>query len=130
MATLRSYRLLNSVEAGITLGSALETLLSGSAGRTSEMSALLSTRGNSRRMAGSSITITAFVNSPTMLNIIFGATTSVTSAACTAVTASPIAMASVANNYAALQIVSANSVSWGIFINSTYYEVNVRTVLC
>ena len=128
MSTLRSLRLLGAVEAGTVDGTQLQVYLT-NAGRASEFSALLANRGQSRRMAGSALTMAAIVISPKAIDIVFAGATSFTNAACSAVVASPIAMSSVSNNTASLQGVSANAVAWGIFVNSIYYEVNVRTIL-
>ena len=128
MSTLRSLRLLGAVEAGTVSGSQLETYLA-DLGRRAEMSVLLSNRGQSRRMAGNSMTMTAITTSPAAINIVFQAATTATSAACTAVVSSAIAMNSVANSISSLNVVGANSVAWGLFSTSSYYETNVRTTL-
>ena len=128
MSTLRSIRLLNSVEAGTTTGAQLETYLA-DIGRRSELSVLLSNRGQSRRMAGSPTTMTAISASPAAINIVFQAATATTSAACQAVTASPIAMNTVANSLAGLNVLGANTVSWGMFTSSIYYQSNLKSVI-
>ena len=51
MPTLRALRLLNAVEAGTVSGAQLQTYLNDT-GRAAEFSSLLSSRGQSRRMAG------------------------------------------------------------------------------
>lgn len=128
MSTLRSLRLLGAVEAGTVTGTQLQVFLT-DLGRASEFSALLANRGQSRRMAGSSLTMSVIVLSPAAIDIIFKGATAFTSAPVSSVVASPIAMTTVSNSSGSLQVVAANTVSWGIFINSIYYEVNVRTIL-
>lgn len=128
MSTLRSLRLLGAVEAGSVNGSQLQEFLT-DAGRASEFSVLLSSRGQSRRMASSSLTMAAIVGSLEATNIVFKAATASTSAACQAVVSSPIAMVAVSNNSPSLKILGANPISWNLFNSSIYYESNVRTVI-
>jgi hypothetical protein len=128
MSTLRSLRLLGAVESGSVTGTQLETFLA-DAGRRSELSVLLSSRGQSRRMAGSPLTMAAITSSPIAINVIFQAATSETSAACQAVVKSPIAMSAISNSPTALAAVGANPISWGLFSASTYYETHIRTTL-
>lgn len=128
MSTLRSLRLLGAVEAGTVSGIQLEAYLA-DVGRRSELSVLLSNRGQSRRMANSPLTMTAITTSPAAINIVFQAATAETSAACQAVVKSPIAMYSTSNSITALDVIGANPISWGLFNTSIYYETNVRTVL-
>ena len=128
MSTLRSLRLLGAVEAGTVTGAQLETFLA-DVGRRSELSVLLSSRGQSRRMAGSPLTMGAIVSSPAAINVVFQAATTATSNACQAVVQSPIAMNSVSNSAPSLNVVVANPVSWGLFSGSTYFETNVRAAV-
>lgn len=128
MSTLRSLRLLGAVESGSVTGAQLETYLA-DVGRRSELSVLLSNRGQSRRMAGSPLTMSAITASPQAINVVFQAATKETSAACTAVVKSSMAMSSVSNSADALNVVSANSVAWNLFSTSEYYETNIRTTI-
>lgn len=128
MPTLRALRLLNAVEAGTVTGTQLQTYLTDT-GRVSEFSSLLSSRGQSRRMAGSTLTMAAIASSLAATNIVFKAATTATSAACQAVVASPIAMVAVAASVPSLNVLGANSVSWGLFNTSAYYETNIKTVI-
>lgn len=128
MSTLRSLRLLNAVESGTVNSTQLQSFLT-DAGRASEFSVLLASRGQSRRMAGSTLTMAAIVNSPAAIDIVFKSAKAETSSACQAVVVSPIAMNSVSNSRPSLLILGANNVSWGLFNASTYYEVNVRTII-
>jgi len=128
MSTLRSLRLLGAVEAGTVNGTQLQTYLADE-GRRSEFSVLLSTRGQTRRMAASPLTMTAIVNSLSATNIVFQAATTVTSAACQAVVNSAVAMNTVANNIPSLNVLAANPVAWNLFSKSQFYETNVRTVI-
>ena len=128
MSTLRSLRLLGAVEAGTVNGSQLQTYLT-DAGRSSEFSVLLSSRGQSRRMASSPLTMTAITTSAAAINIVFQSVTTTTAAACQAVVSSAVAMNSVSNSTTSLNVVGANPVAWSLFNTSPYYETNVRTVL-
>jgi len=128
MSTLRSLRLLGAVEAGTVSGAQLQTYLT-DAGRASELSVLLANRGQSRRMAGSPLTMAAIVASPAATDIVFKAATPATAAACQAVVTSAIAMNSVSNNAPSLQVLAANPVAWGLFNKSAHYESNIKTVI-
>ena len=128
MSTLRSLRLLGAVEAGTVSGVQLETYLA-DIGRRSELSVLLASRGQSRRMAGSSLTMAAITTSPAAINIVFQAATTPTAAACQAVVASASAMYTVANSIPSLNVLGSNPVAWGLFSASPYYETNVKNVL-
>lgn len=128
MSTLRSLRLLGAVEAGTVSGAQLQTYLT-DPGRSSEFSVLLASRGQSRRMAASSLTMAAIVGSSAATNIVFQAATSVTSAACQAVVSSSIAMYTVSNDIQSLTVLAANPISWALFNTSPYYETNVRTII-
>lgn len=128
MSTLRSLRLLNSVENGTVNGNQLQTYLT-DAGRLSEFSSLLSTRGQTRRMAGSTTTMAAITNSQLAIDVVFKSVTAETGYACRAVVASPIAMSSVALNALSLNTLGANAVAWGLFRKSVYYETNIRNII-
>lgn len=128
MPTLRALRLLNAVEAGTVLGTQLQTYLNDT-GRAAEFSSLLSSRGQSRRMAGSSLTMTAIAASLNAANIVFTSATSSTSAACQGVVASPVAMVAVSASIPSLNVLAANPISWALFNASTYYEPNIKTVV-
>lgn len=128
MPTLRALRLLNAVEAGTVVGTQLQTYLNDT-GRAAEFSSLLSSRGQSRRMAGSALTMTAIAASLNAANIVFKAATATTSAACQGVVASPIAMVAVSASIPSLNILAANPVSWGLFSTSSYYETNIKTII-
>lgn len=128
MSTLRSLRLLGAVEAGTVTGTQLQTYLT-DAGRNAEFAVLLSNRGQSRRMAGSALTMTAITTSQNAINTVFQAATALTNAACTAVVASATAMNTVATNTPSLNVLAANPIAWGLFRASGYYETNVRTVI-
>jgi hypothetical protein len=128
MPVLRSLRMLGSVEAGITTGAQLELLLA-DAGRKSELSVLLSSRGYSRRIANSTVTMAAVTTSAEAIKLVFKSATTLTNAACTAVVSSPIAMSSVSLSAATLNVVAANPTSWGLYSKSIYYETHVRTTI-
>lgn len=128
MSTLRSLRLINAVENGTVTGSQLQTFLTDT-GRLSEFSSLLSNRGQTRRMAGSSTTMAAITNSQLAIDIVFKSVTAETSHACKAVVASPIAMSAVAVSAPSLNTVAANSVAWNIFRKSIHYETNLRPII-
>lgn len=128
MPTLRSLRLLGSVEAGSTNSAALQTFLT-DAGRNAEFSVLLSMRGQSRRMASNELTMLAITNSAAARDTVFKAATTATSAACQAVVASAAAMSAVSVSTPSLLTVSANPVAWGLFSKSQYYETNIKPII-
>lgn len=128
MATLRSLRLLGAVEGGTVTGTQLQTFLT-DAGRSSEFSVLLSSRGQSRRMANSPLTMEAITTSQKAIGIVFQAATEKTNAACTAVVSSAVAMNSVSNSTPSLEVLAANSVAWGLFKKSAHYEANIKSVI-
>lgn len=128
MSTLRSLRLLGAVEAGTVSGAQLETYLT-NAGRRSELSVLLSSRGQSRRMAASPLTMSAIVLSPSAINIIFQSATSLTSQTCQEVVKSASAMFAVSNSASSLPVVGANLVAWDLFSTSAHYENNVKNII-
>ena len=128
MPTLRALRLLNAVEAGTVLGTQLQTYLNDT-GRAAEFSSLLSSRGQSRRMAGSTLTMTAIAASLNASNIVFKSATATNSAACQGVVASPIAMVAVAASIPSLNVLASNPISWALFNASTYYEPNIKVVV-
>jgi hypothetical protein len=128
MSTLRSLRLLGAVEAGTVSGPQLQTFLT-DAGRASEFSVLLTSRGQSRRMAGSPLTMSVIVVSPAATDIIFRAATTETSAACKAVVTSAIAMSAVSNSTPSLFVLGGNSVAWSLFKDSIHYETNIKNVI-
>lgn len=128
MSTLRPLRLLNAVESGSVNSAQLQTFLT-DVGRASELSALLTSRGQSRRMAGSPLTMTAITGSQAAIDIVLKAATTETSAACQAVVQSAVAMNTVANNTPSLNAMAANPVAWGLFSKSSHYETNIRTTL-
>lgn len=128
MPTLRSLRLLGAVESGATNGTALQAFLT-DAGRNAEFSVLLSNRGQSRRMASNTLTMTAITTSAAARDAVFKAATTETSAACQAVVTSAVAMNAVAGSTPSLLVVAANSVAWNLFNKSAHYETNVKTVI-
>lgn len=128
MSTLRSLRLLGAVEAGTVTGTKLNEFLT-DAGRSSELSVLLSSRGQSRRMASSPLTMAAITTSPIAMNTVFQSATSESSAACQAVVVSSVAMSTVANSKPSLNVIASNPVAWGLFNKSTHYEPNIKTIL-
>jgi hypothetical protein len=128
MPTLRSLRLLGSVEAGTTDGTTLQTFLT-DAGRNAEFSVLLSMRGQSRRMASNELTMTAITTSAAARDAVFKSATTATSAACQAVVASAVAMGAVAISTPSLITVADNPVAWGLFNKSPFYEVNIKNVI-
>jgi hypothetical protein len=128
MPALRAIRLLQSVEAGITLGPALNTYLTDN-GRLGEFTNLLSTRGATRRMATNQNTMDAVVLSQKAIDAVFTMALDNNNTAATAVSASAVAMSTVTGNNNSLNNVLANPVSWALFNSSPYYETNVWDVI-
>lgn len=128
MSILRSLRLLGAVEAGTVSGTQLQTFLT-DAGRRSEFSVLLSNRGQTRRMAASSLTMAAIVTCPAAVDIVFKDATADTQHAAKSVATNAGAMNLVSNNPNSLRVVAANPVSWGLFNKSSHYETNVKAIV-
>jgi len=128
MPTLRSLRLLNSVEAGTTSPAQFQTFLT-DIGRSAEFSVLLASRGQSRRMAGNTLTMVAIASSPAATNLVFQAATTLSFAACATVVQSPIAMPVVSASLLSLNTLGGNLVSWNLFKRSPFFEDEVRNVL-
>jgi hypothetical protein len=128
MPALRAIRLLQSVEAGITSGSALNVYLTDN-GRLGEFANLLSTRGQTRRMATNQLTMDAIVLSAKAIDLVFTMALSNNDTAAAAVAASAVAMTTVTGNNNSLVNVLANPVSWALFNTSAYYETNVWDII-
>jgi hypothetical protein len=128
MSTLRSLRLLGSVETGTTLGPALNTFLEDS-GRLSEFHVLLSMRGQARRMASSTTTMTAIIASPIATNAVFADTDINNPMTAKAIVANQTAITTVSNDPVTLNIVGTNPVSWDLFKGSPWYESRIKEVV-
>jgi len=134
MSTLRSIRLLNSVEAGLTLGNvtnpgpSLQTFLTDS-GRLSEFHVLLAMRGQTRRMAASSVTMQAIIDSEIATDAVFADTDINNTTAALAITKNQTAMTKVSINPSTLNVIGVNPVSWGLFIVSQWYEDNIKNII-
>ena len=96
MPMIRAMRMLNAIEGGTLSGAQLQTLLEDPA-RLGEWNVLLGMRGQARRMAASSVTMTAVIASSTAMNAVAASST-----AMNAVAASSTAMTAVANSKTAL----------------------------
>jgi DNA-binding sugar fermentation-stimulating protein len=128
MAQLRGVRLINAVANGTVLGAELETYLQDE-GRLAEFTEILSQRGQAQRIANGQTTMDAIVLSLAAKNAIFIQATASNSTAVEAVVKSSIAMGAVAASISALENVSDNPTSWGFFILSAYYEVNILNIV-
>jgi hypothetical protein len=127
MPTLRAIRLLQSVEAGNTLGAELETFLQDD-GRLGEIKFLLSMRGQTRRIATNPVTIAAFLLSPKAIDAVFTLATPSNNTASTAMVASPVAMAALSVDSSALDSIFGNVTSRNLFTASENYSENVLSV--
>jgi hypothetical protein len=128
MGLFRGLNLLQSVEAGTTLGTgtgSLQEILENSAAQTAEFGALLSTRHMARRMAGNAITMTAITSSIDAINVVFQQTTVYNFRPVQEIASNQTAMGLVANNKEAMGAVVDNAVAWNYFISSDYYEDNL-----
>lgn len=128
MPVLRSLRTLNALESGTLSPAGLEARLT-DAGHLAEFTNLLSTRGQTRRMAANSLTMSAIVGSQHAHTAVFGAATSSNSTACQAVVNSSAGAAATAGSISTIAVVAANTTSWPIFSSGIYYEVNVKNVI-
>jgi hypothetical protein len=128
MPMLRAVRLLQSVEAGITLGPALETLLA-DPGRVSDLSNLLGMREQVRRMANSDVTMTAIIASPIAIDTTFSLTNPDSKVAVEYMALSPTAMTSISGSLPTLNIIVANATAWDTYTASAYYASHVLEVM-
>lgn len=125
---LRAVRLLQSVEAGITNGAALEALLA-DAGRVSDLSTLLGMREQVRRMANSTVTMNALMASPIAAETTFGMASPDSKVAIDYMVKSPTAMSMVSGSKSTLDVIEGNDTSWHSFSNGAYFEDNVLSIM-
>jgi hypothetical protein len=130
MGLFRAVNLLQSVEGGYTTGSQLESILSSSPAREAEFGTLLSTRHNSRRMAGNSLTMNAVSESAIAIKVVFEKTTSFNYRPIEAIAKHQVAMISTSTHLESLEKVIDNDVAWSLYNSSSYYETNQINVLC
>jgi hypothetical protein len=128
MSSLRALRLLNSVEAGITDSTELNELLSDS-GRLSEFSVLMSMRGQARRMAASTVTVDAFINSPIAVNAVFADTDLNNPVVGVAMLKKQTAMVLVSADRNTLNIIMANPYSAALLKASPWFETYVKELI-
>ncbi len=118
MPMVRAMRLLNSIEAGNTDGTELETLL-GDAGRLAEFTVVLNMRGQTRRVAASSTAMTAVAASSTAMTAVAASST-----AMTAVIASSTAMTAVwASNTASDVVLTSSTAKLAIYNSDTALSI-------
>lgn len=127
MPSLRSIRLLNAVEGGTVSGAQLEVFLS-NPGRLAEFKVLLSMRGQTRRMAASTVTVNALINSNNAIDAIFTEASTENATACRAIVSKDTAMASISLNLDSLIAVVGNEVAWDIFSTSSFYTLEAFAV--
>ena len=128
MPMLRAVRLLQSVEAGITNGTAFEAYLTDT-GRLADFSVLLSMREQVRRMANSITTMDAIIASPIASNAVFGAANPDSKVAVQYMVKSPTAVSLVAASASTLTTVIGNATSWAEFTAGAYYENNILAII-
>lgn len=128
MPMLRAVRLLQSVEAGITNGTAFEAYLTDT-GRLADFSVLLSMREQVRRMANSITTMDAIIASPIASNAVFGAANPDSKVAVQYMVKSPTAVSLVAASATTLTTVIGNATSWAEFTAGAYYENNILAII-
>ena len=112
MPMVRAIRMLNAIEAGTTSGAQLETLL-GDSGRLAEFNVLLDMRGQARRIASATTTMTAIAASSTAMTAVAASST-----AMTAIAASSTAMTAVVESSTAMTAVIASSTAKMVIFNS------------
>jgi len=130
---LRAVRLLQSVEAGKTLGTAalqsaaslpglsFEEYLTDK-GREADLTVLLGMREQVRRMANSSTTMTAIVNSSVARDATFAAANSDSKVAATYMARSGPAMTTISQSAATLEVIIDNPTSWYEYHSSPIYD--------
>lgn len=127
MPALRAIRLLQSVEAGTTLGAAFETYLQDN-GRLGEFNWLLSLRGHTKRIANNQLVLDAILLSPKAINSVFTTASASNNTAAGAMVASPAAMTSLSGSSAALTAIFENTTSRNLFTASGTYGDNVLSI--
>ena len=128
MSSLRAIRLLNSVEAGITDSTGLQTIL-GDSGRLSEFSVLMSMRGQARRMASSPVTVDTFINCPIVIDAIFADTDLNNPVVAAAILKKQTAMVLVAADRNTLGIIMQNPTSAGLLKASQWFETYIKQIV-
>ena len=128
MPMVRAMRMLNAIEAGMTTGSELETLLTGDAGRLADLSVLLALRGQARRIAATSTAMNAVAESSTAMNAVVASSTAIaavaaSSTAMSAVIASSAAKMAVFNSDTALAAIAASSTALTAMRASASYSL-------
>jgi len=123
MPMVRAIRMLNAIEAGTTSGAQFETLL-GDSGRLAEFNVLLDMRGQARRIASATTTMTAIAASSTAMTAVAASSTAMTaiaasSTAMTAVIASSTAMTAIAASSTAMTAVVESSTAMTAVIASS-----------
>ena len=118
MPMIRAMRMLNAVEAGTTSGAQLQTLLTDSV-KLGEWNVLLGMRGQARRMAASSTTMTAVAASSAAMTAVAASSTAMTAvvannSAMTAVASSSTAMAAITASSTAMAAVAASSTAMAV----------------
>ena len=112
MPMVRAIRMLNAIEAGTTSGAQFETLL-GDSGRLAEFNVLLDMRGQARRIASATTTMTAIAASSTAMTAVAASST-----AMTAIAASSTAMTAVIASSTALTAIVESSTAKMVIFNS------------
>jgi len=133
MGLFRAENLLRGVEAQTTSGAELETILSGSTAQKAEFGAMLSTRHMARRMAGNPITMTAINASDKAIETVFTNTSTYNFRPIEEIAKNSGAMVNTSTTLTSLNAVTANSIAFGYFSASEFYEgvagVNILNIL-
>ena len=109
--------MLNAIEAGTTSGAQLETLL-GDSGRLAEFNVLLDMRGQARRIASATTTMTAIAASSTAMTAVIASST-----ALTAIVESSTAKMVIFNSDTALAAISASSTALNAMRTAAQYNL-------
>jgi hypothetical protein len=132
MGLFRGLNLLQSVEAGITLGTGtggLQEILEGSPARSAEFGAMLSTRHMSRRMAANVVTMAAIVGSAHTITIAIERTSVYAYRPMESISKSPAAMGIVSTSLPALIATIDNPTAFSYFIASESYDAVILNTL-
>jgi hypothetical protein len=132
MGLFRGLNLLQSIEAGITLGTGtggLQEILEGSPARSAEFGAMLSTRHMSRRMAANVVTMEAIVASAHSITIAIERTSVYSFRPMESISKSPAAMGIVSTSLPALIATMDNPTALSYFTASESYDANIKNTL-
>lgn len=128
MPTLRALKTLNEVESGTLDGANLEIKLT-EAGYLAGFYSLLSTRGQTRRIASNALTMVAVGVSERAQNAILETATLYNQSAAAGIASSSAAMNLITLSLPSLTTAIENPIAWDLVTQSDYFETNIKSVV-